>query len=214
MEAWHRSMREAEECVCKVSALIEFNGPPYGQAPSSVEAYRPILDTLWDQFGADRLMYASNWPVSDKGGSYDVVFKIVSDYFQPKGAEACEKFFWKNSSQPTSGWSGSSSTTSPRSTSSKPRCRHALLGEAEHRGGIHEGAVHFLDGLDAGFRHGLHYAAMHLMIKGSPLERTMPVMTSPSLVFTSLPSNPWEMSPEGLTMALVMTSAGCCLRRW
>ncbi len=82
---------------CKVSALVEFDGPPYGQAPSSVEAYRPILDTLWDQFGADRLMYASNWPVSDKGGSYDVVFKIVSDYFQPKGPGACEKFFWKNS---------------------------------------------------------------------------------------------------------------------
>jgi predicted TIM-barrel fold metal-dependent hydrolase len=82
---------------CKVSALIEFNGVPWGKAPTDTAYYQPVLDHLWEHFGADRLIYASNWPVSDRGGSYDIVFKIVSDYFQPKGSEVCEKFFWKNS---------------------------------------------------------------------------------------------------------------------
>jgi predicted TIM-barrel fold metal-dependent hydrolase len=59
--------------------------------------YLPILDTLWSRFGPDRVVYGSNWPVSDKGAGYDVVFGIVSEYFGTKGSEACEKYFWKNS---------------------------------------------------------------------------------------------------------------------
>ena len=69
----------------------------YGQAPRDTSYYLPVLDHLWECFGEDRLIYGSNWPVSDKGGPYDLVFKIVSDYFTGKGREACEKYFWKNS---------------------------------------------------------------------------------------------------------------------
>lgn len=82
---------------CKVSALAEMAAAPAGEAPKETAYYLPILDHLWQHFGADRLVYGSNWPVSDKGATYDVVFKIVSDYFKPKGSEACEKYFWKNS---------------------------------------------------------------------------------------------------------------------
>lgn len=81
----------------KVSALVEQVKGPEGQAPREVDYYRPILDTLWDSLGPDRLVYGSNWPVSDRGGPYDVVFNLVKDYFSSKGAEACEKYFWKNS---------------------------------------------------------------------------------------------------------------------
>jgi predicted TIM-barrel fold metal-dependent hydrolase len=42
------------------------------------------------------LLYASNWPVSDKGGSYADQFQIVSEFFQTKGPDACEAFFWRN----------------------------------------------------------------------------------------------------------------------
>jgi predicted TIM-barrel fold metal-dependent hydrolase len=59
--------------------------------------YRPMLDELWDVFGADRLVYGSNWPVSDKVGPYEVVFKVVREYFATKGQDASEKYFWKNS---------------------------------------------------------------------------------------------------------------------
>lgn len=82
---------------CKVSALVEMAAAPAGKAPVETAYYLPILDTLWSRFGPDRLIYGSNWPVSDKGASYDVVFRLVSEYFGAKGSEACEKYFWKNS---------------------------------------------------------------------------------------------------------------------
>lgn len=81
----------------KVSALVEQVKCPEGQAPRDTAYYQPVLDHLWQSFGSDRLIYGSNWPVSDKGGTYDVVFKIVDEYFRSKGGEACEKYFWKNS---------------------------------------------------------------------------------------------------------------------
>ena len=81
----------------KVSALVEQVKCEEGKAPRDTGYYLPILDHLWHCFGEDRLIYGSNWPVSDKGAPYDVVFKIVSDYFSGKGREACEKYFWKNS---------------------------------------------------------------------------------------------------------------------
>ena len=80
----------------KVSAIVEqVKGEP-GQSPRDTDYYRPILDHLWQAFGPDRLIYGSNWPVSDRGAPYDVVFKIVSEYFTSKGDEACEKYFAGN----------------------------------------------------------------------------------------------------------------------
>ena len=81
----------------KVSALVEQVKGAEGQASKEVGYYLPILDHLWECFGPDRLIYGSNWPVSDRGASYDVVFGLVRDYFSSKGTEACEKYFWKNS---------------------------------------------------------------------------------------------------------------------
>ncbi len=81
----------------KVSALVEQVKCEPGMAPRDTDYYLPILNHLWESFGSDRLIYGSNWPVSDKGAPYDVVFRIVKDYFTAKGTEACDKYFWKNS---------------------------------------------------------------------------------------------------------------------
>lgn len=59
--------------------------------------YRPQLDCLWDLFGAQRLLYGSNWPVSERVAPYAVVHRIVAEYFQAKGRTAVEQYFWKNS---------------------------------------------------------------------------------------------------------------------
>ena len=97
---WKDTIRKvsAEKNVfMKVSALVEQVKGPAGEAPREVDYYLPILDQLWDSFGPDRLIYGSNWPVSDRGAPYDVVFGIVHEYFSSKGSEACEKYFWQNS---------------------------------------------------------------------------------------------------------------------
>ena len=102
-ESWRISMAklgERKNVFCKVSALTEQTAASHkrhGDAPRDTAYYKPILDQCWDSFGPDRLIYGSNWPVCEKGGSFADQFKIASEYFRDKGAEACEKFFWKNS---------------------------------------------------------------------------------------------------------------------
>lgn len=79
---------------CKVSGLAEHTGQK--PAPDDVAYYTPTIDVLWKAFGEDRLIYGSNWPVSERFAEYKVVQKIVDDYFSTKGNEAKEKYFWKN----------------------------------------------------------------------------------------------------------------------
>jgi len=81
---------------CKVSALVEGTGRNDGSAPRDVEFYRPVLDAVWERFGVDRLIYGSNWPVSDRFASCATVQQVVLDYFTAKGASATEKFFSQN----------------------------------------------------------------------------------------------------------------------
>ena len=58
--------------------------------------YKSELDVLWQAFGEDRLIYGSNWPVTDRGGEYHEQLAIIHDYFAPKGRAVLEKLFWKN----------------------------------------------------------------------------------------------------------------------
>lgn len=98
-EEWLSGMRAAatgERVYCKVSALVEGTGKRHGDAPSDVDIYRPVLDALWNTFGEDRLIYGSNWPVSDRAAPYATVYRIVSSYFQQKGQVALQKFLRGN----------------------------------------------------------------------------------------------------------------------
>lgn len=80
----------------KVSALIESARTDQRPAPSDTSFYHPILNAAWKTFGEDRLIYGSNWPVSDNAGPYKLVFQIVSEFFRDHGRVASEKFFARN----------------------------------------------------------------------------------------------------------------------
>jgi L-fuconolactonase len=71
------------------AARIEETGGP--------NFYRERLDALWDIFGEDHVLYASDWPNSDHHATYQETISIVRNYVEPKGHRAAEKFFWKNS---------------------------------------------------------------------------------------------------------------------
>lgn len=73
---------------CKVSSL---------PALANVDQYRPLLDALWDSFGADRLLYGSNWPVANRDAQFGAVIGLVREYFKAKGPDASRKFFHDNS---------------------------------------------------------------------------------------------------------------------
>ena len=55
------------------------------------------LDALWEIFGEDHVLYASDWPNSDHHATYQETISIIRSYVEPKGRIAAEKFFWKNS---------------------------------------------------------------------------------------------------------------------
>jgi L-fuconolactonase len=71
------------------AARIEETGGP--------NFYRERLDALWDIFGEDHVLYASDWPNSDHHATYEETISIVRNYVEAKGRRASEKFFWKNS---------------------------------------------------------------------------------------------------------------------
>ena len=94
---WVEGMQRAAEyplVYCKVSGLVETTArrPP----PADVGYYAPTLDVLWEAFGEDRLVYGSNWPVSERFADYATVQRIVTEYFEGKGKDVAEKYFWKN----------------------------------------------------------------------------------------------------------------------
>lgn len=98
-EPWLKGMRAAaagKQVFCKVSALVEGTGRRDRNAPADVAFYRPVLDALWETFGEDRLIYGSNWPVSDHAARYATVYAIAEGYFKAKGQPALEKFLRRN----------------------------------------------------------------------------------------------------------------------
>jgi L-fuconolactonase len=92
-----------DQVYMKVSALME-QSTTY---PASEELgfYAPTLEAMWQAFGEDRLIYGSNWPVCERAGSFKAAQGIVKNYFEAKGQEAAEKYFWKNA-QAVYKWGG------------------------------------------------------------------------------------------------------------
>ncbi len=95
---WARRVRDIAvwpQVYCKVSALVQMTTTL--PAPADVEFYRPVLEVLWNAFGPDRLIYASNWPQIERFSDFATAHRIAARYFEDKGGEAAAKFFWKNS---------------------------------------------------------------------------------------------------------------------
>ncbi|HMV82601.1 MAG TPA: amidohydrolase family protein [Blastocatellia bacterium] len=95
--AMQRVLAEAAQLpnvYAKVSNVVRRLDGKVIEAP---ESYRPALDALWKLFGAERLIFGSNWPVSNRVAPYAALHKIVADYFAARGQSAAEKYFWKNS---------------------------------------------------------------------------------------------------------------------
>jgi predicted TIM-barrel fold metal-dependent hydrolase len=78
---------------CKLSGLVEGTGRSDGSAPRDVEFYRPVLDSMRSMFDPERLIYGSNWPVSERFAPLATVQGIVADYFRSHGRRAQEQVF-------------------------------------------------------------------------------------------------------------------------
>jgi predicted TIM-barrel fold metal-dependent hydrolase len=90
------SLASHPQVFMKISGLVEGTKRRSGDAPADAEFYRPVLDFLWKTFGADRLIYGSNWPVSERFAPLNRVQQIAMSYFAGKGQTALDNVFWKN----------------------------------------------------------------------------------------------------------------------
>lgn len=71
-----------------------------GETITDYSFYTDRLDQMWNIFGEDRVIYGSNWPVSDLfNGSYAQIFDVVNKYFSAKGPEARAKYFSGNAAK-------------------------------------------------------------------------------------------------------------------
>ncbi len=67
-EPWASIMHELAQhsrCVVKYSGLDPLD--------DSVEGYRPYIDYVFERFGPERIMWASNWPATRLGGTYQLI---------------------------------------------------------------------------------------------------------------------------------------------
>ncbi|GAB4025987.1 amidohydrolase family protein [Spirosoma gilvum] len=93
-EASLQTLSQRPQVYVKISEVLRRVD---GTVPQELSFYRDRLDTLFDLFGEDRLLYGSDWPNSDQWLPFDAGLKLVSDYFLSKGRSVAEKYFWKNS---------------------------------------------------------------------------------------------------------------------
>ncbi|OGV65422.1 MAG: hypothetical protein A2283_18030 [Lentisphaerae bacterium RIFOXYA12_FULL_48_11] len=91
-----QTLAEHPQIFMKVSGLVEGSKCSNGDAPVNMEFYQPVLETLWNIFGVDRLIYGSNWPVSARFAHLATVQQIAMNFFATKGQDALDKVFYQN----------------------------------------------------------------------------------------------------------------------
>lgn len=82
--------------VMKVSGLVEGLDSPQTDPTSALTLCTGALDHVYQSFGPDRLVFGTNWPVSQPKGEMSVVTEIVRKYFEPKGKAVLAKVFAGN----------------------------------------------------------------------------------------------------------------------
>ena len=85
-EKWKEAMEKAalhENVYCKVSGIFQRAG--VNPTPKNRSFYSPVFKVVFDAFGEDRIVYGSNWPVTDRGGSYAEQLGIIRGYFSSRG---------------------------------------------------------------------------------------------------------------------------------
>jgi L-fuconolactonase len=90
----YRAVAKHPNVYCKVSALYgRFAQQP---APRDLAVYRPILDLSFECFGEDRLVFGSDWPVSESTADYSALLALTREYVASKGPSVNAKLFHRN----------------------------------------------------------------------------------------------------------------------
>ncbi len=98
LSPWREQIRElakAPNVWCKISGMVteaKWDG-------WKADDFRPYLDVVFAAFGADRLMFGTDWPVCTLAGSYTQVHQLADDYFENHSPEAQARFLGGTASE-------------------------------------------------------------------------------------------------------------------
>ena len=76
MAAWEASLRSV--AAASPATVAKLSGLQMPRQPFTEAALRPVLDVALDAFGADRLMYGGDWPMTVPDGGYLPHWRVVS----------------------------------------------------------------------------------------------------------------------------------------
>ncbi len=79
---------------CKISALYTLSGASL--APIDANYYKLFIDSVISAFGAHRVFFGSNWPLSDMHGSYANMLRMYDEYLAGNKAIAPEQIYFYN----------------------------------------------------------------------------------------------------------------------
>jgi predicted TIM-barrel fold metal-dependent hydrolase len=102
--AWIEAMQKLAKrpnIYIKFSSFFDMFNPAANEdnpwkAPTDLASYKPHFDVLMKAFGEDRLIWGSNWPVVDMGGSLASEIEIAEQYLKEFGPEVRDKVMYKN----------------------------------------------------------------------------------------------------------------------
>ncbi len=80
--AWAEGIQKAalhKNIYCKISALVEGAAREGKRPPKDLAFYRPYIDVVWNAFGSERVIYGSNWPVSELATDYLTLQRMIME---------------------------------------------------------------------------------------------------------------------------------------
>jgi L-fuconolactonase len=99
---WRADLLGLKRCPrvwCKFSALVEGASRPETKSPTNVDYYRLVFETAFEAFGSSRLLYGSNWPVSERFGSYSDVHNLALKIASEQGDGFTRRLMFDNAQE-------------------------------------------------------------------------------------------------------------------
>jgi len=79
---------------CKISMIYYLSGE--NPAPVDIKYYKPLIDPILDAFGSNRVLFGSNWTLSEMRGSYKDMIRMLDEYCMENQDLSSEQFYTIN----------------------------------------------------------------------------------------------------------------------
>jgi L-fuconolactonase len=102
--AWVEDMKKLgaqKNIYMKFSSFFDMFNPAASEdnpwkSPTELTSYKPHFDVIFQNFGEDRIIFASNWPVVEMGGGLEAELKLAEEYLKPLGKKVRNKVMFQN----------------------------------------------------------------------------------------------------------------------